>query len=136
MSLVTNPDRIYVTREYRAKIRLDQGEVAAPSSSFAGGSLPGLGAALMNLSTGGCCLRIARSELPFGLHPEHHYPSIKLLHPELDSSPIRGRVAWFREEPPHLLVGIQFLQMQPETQQSIQAYLGTQHPEVLTPPQR
>jgi c-di-GMP-binding flagellar brake protein YcgR len=128
MSVITNPDRRYVTREYRAKIQLAgealQGSPASPHNVI----LPGLGAALVNLSMGGCCLRIVRSDSPFNFHPDHQFPSIKLLHPGLESSPIRGRVAWSREEPPHLLIGVQFLLMQKETRTAIQSYLGVGHP--------
>jgi hypothetical protein len=117
MSVSTNPDRIYVNRQHRAKLRLDA-DGRRPSAA-----LPGMGAALVNISLGGCCLRLVRSELPEGLAPGCYLPSLKLLHPELDSTPIEGRIAWLRDERPHLLVGIEFAHVRAVTLASIRAYL-------------
>jgi len=117
MSVSTNPDRVYVNRQHRAKIRLD------PDDRRLSASLPGAGAALVNISPGGCCLRLIRSELPSGIVPGSCLPSIKLLHPELDSTPMEGRVAWAREEAPNVLVGIQFTHVRTATLASIQAYV-------------
>jgi len=117
MSVSTNPDRVYVNRQHRAKIRLDQGETR-PSAS-----LPGAGASLVDISPGGCCLRLIRSEVPDGVAPGSFLASIKLLHPDLDSTPIEGRIAWSREEPPSVLVGIQFTHVRPTTAVSIQTYV-------------
>jgi hypothetical protein len=123
MSVSTNPDRIYVNRQHRAKLRLDA-DGTRPSAA-----LPGLGAALVNISAGGCCLRLIRSELPDGFAPGCYLPSLKLLHPELDSTPIEGRIAWLREEPPHMMVGIEFEHVRAITMASIRAYLGVNRSE-------
>ena len=65
MSATTNPDRVYVNRQYRAKLRLDQEEAAlfGASATSANVALPGIGAALVDISAGGCCLRLTRSTL-------------------------------------------------------------------------
>ena len=125
MSATTNPDRVYVNRQYRAKLRLDQEEAAlfGASATSANVALPGIGAALVDISAGGCCLRLTRCELPFDISPDCHISSIKLLHPDLDSTPLTGRIAWARVAPPHLLMGIQFTRIRPATLASIQAYL-------------
>lgn len=117
MSVSTNPDRVYVNRQHRAKIRLDQGATRHSAC------IPGAGAALVDISPGGCCLRLTRSEAPDGIAPGSFLTAIKLLHPDLDSTPIEGRIAWSREEPPCVLVGVQFTHVRPTTLASIQAYV-------------
>jgi hypothetical protein len=125
MSATTNPDRVYVNRQYRAKIRLDQEETAlfGPSTTGTQVALPSIGATLIDISAGGCCLRLTRCELPFDISSDSYISSIKLLHPELDSTPIQGRIAWSRVAPPHMLMGIQFTRIRPATLASIQVYL-------------
>jgi c-di-GMP-binding flagellar brake protein YcgR len=123
MSVNTNPDRIYVPREYRATIHLDGEDPLSPQSSMHNVSIPGMGAALVDISTGGCCLRLPGFEVPFSVNPECHVSSIKLLHPDLDNAPIQGRIAWSREKPPYVLIGIQFTQIRPKTLESIRSYV-------------
>ena len=123
MSVSSNPDRIYATRQYRAKIHLNRDRSPQAHPSAHNVSIPGMGAALMDISAGGCCLRLSSHDVPFNVGPECHISSIKLLHPDLDSSPIKGRIAWSREDPPYVLVGIQFTQIQPATLESIHSYV-------------
>lgn len=124
MSASTNPDRIYVTREYRATVRLDQDDPLHPKPFMPDVSLPGMGAILMNISAGGCCLRLPRFEIPSSIRPGCQLSSIKLLHPTLDNSPIKGRIAWSREDPPYVLIGVQFMHIQSATQESIRSYIN------------
>lgn len=128
MSVSSNPDRVYVSREYRAKIRLNQDDAEHPRPSVHDVGLPGMGATLLDISAGGCCLRLAHCDTPLQLGPEHTLSSIKLLHPDLEASPIGGRIAWSRTAPPHVLLGIQFTHIQPSTLASIQRYLETHRP--------
>jgi hypothetical protein len=62
-------------------------------------------------------------DLPSHLVPGSLISSLKLLHPALDRRPIRGRVAWRAEAHPHTLIGVQFLEVSPETRTSIVAFL-------------
>ena len=125
MSVNTNPDRIYVDRQYRAKIRMAHDD-ATHSCAFPDDViLLNMGATLVNISAGGCCLRLSRSDLPFAVSPGCYIPFIKLLHPNLDSPPVKGRVAWSKEEPHHVLVGIQFTELHPEALKSIHSYTET-----------
>ncbi len=123
MSVGSNPDRIYVPRQFRAKIRLDHDVSTQPQTSVHNVSLPGMGAALMDISASGCCLRISRGDFPFSSSPERHISSIKLLHPDLESTPIGGRIAWYRDDPPFILIGIQFTHIRPMTLESIHSYV-------------
>jgi hypothetical protein len=122
MSVNSNPDRIYVPHEYRATIHLDGEDPLSPQTAH-NVSIPGMGAALLDISTGGCCLRLPRFEVPFNVNPECHISSIKLLHPELDSTPIKGRIAWTKEDPAYVLIGVQFTQIRPGTLDSIRSYI-------------
>lgn len=123
MSAATNPDRAYVPREYRASIRMTPEDLLSSHIAFQEAGIPSLGAALLNISPGGCCLRFIVFDLPGTLAPGTLISSLKLLHPALDRRPIRGRVAWRREAHPHILVGVQFLEVSPETQTSIRTFL-------------
>lgn len=130
MSANTNPDRIYVDRQHRAKIRMVAHLLPWPSGPSGGEAQElGFGAILVNLSPGGCCLQIPSHDCPPDLTPGCPMSSIKLLHPNLDSTPIKGRVAWTRGEPPYVLAGIQFMQLHSATERSIRSYLKD-----LTPP--
>lgn len=125
MSLSTNPDRVYVNRQYRAKLRLVDDDPASQQTAACNVSLPGMGAVLIDISTGGCCLRLIRSDVPYNVDPDRHIPSIKLLHPDLEGSPIGGRIAWSRDAPPYVLLGIQFTHIRPATLDSIHSYIET-----------
>lgn len=125
MSVNTNPDRVYVNRQYRAKLRLVDDDPASPGPATCNVGLPGMGAALVDISTGGCCLRLVRSDIMYSLDPDRHIPSIKLLHPDLESSPIGGRIAWSKEDPPYVFIGIQFTHVRPATLDSIHSYIET-----------
>jgi c-di-GMP-binding flagellar brake protein YcgR len=83
----------------------------------------GLAAALLDISTGGCCLKLQGFDVPAGLAPGSLLSSIKLLHPTFDGTPITGRIAWRKDQPPHALLGVQFLDMRPITLQSVQSFV-------------
>ncbi len=125
MSAATNPDRAYVPREYRASVRMSPEDLLSSHIAFQDSGIPSLGAALLNISPGGCCLRFMGFDLPAQLASGSLISSLKLLHPALDRRPIRGRVAWRRDSHPHTLIGVQFLEVPPETRTSIQAFLET-----------
>lgn len=125
MSVATNPDRAYVPREYRASIRMTPDDLLSSHIAFQDAGIPSLGAALLNISPGGCCLRFMGFDLPGGLVPGTLISSLKLLHPALDRRPIRGRVAWRSEAHPYTLIGVQFLEVAPETHVSIRSFLDT-----------
>ncbi len=125
MSVATNPDRAYVPREYRASVRMTPDDLFSSHIAFQDTGVPSLGAALLNISPGGCCLRFMKFDLPTHLAAGSLISSLKLLHPALDRRPIRGRVAWRAESHPHTLIGVQFLEVSPETRASIQAFLET-----------
>jgi hypothetical protein len=128
MSINTNPDRIYVTRADRAMIHFDREEASSSGSGAFDVHLPSMGAALMDISMGGCCLRLPGFEVPAGFRPEHHISSIKLLHPELDNSPIKGRIVWSREKRLDVLIGVQFTKVEAATMDSIQAFVKQRLP--------
>lgn len=117
MTVQANPDRIPVSREFRATLHLSRSEGSHLAALDV--SLPGVGAALLNISLGGCCVRLPRYDLPFRLDPGSHISSLRLLHPQLESSPIQGRIVWSTEVPPNILIGIQFMQIRPSTLESI-----------------
>lgn len=123
MSVATNPDRAYVPREYRASVRMSPDDLLSSHIAFQDAGIPNLGAALLNISPGGCCLRFMGFDLPGDLAPGTLISSLKLLHPALDRRPIRGRVAWRAEAHPHTLIGVQFLEVSTETRTSIETFL-------------
>lgn len=123
MSAHTNQDRIYVPREYRARIRVARDEAASSRFLSQDATFMGLGAALLDISIGGCCLKLLRFDVPVDLAPGSLLSSIKLLHPAFDGSPISARIAWRNDEPPHVLLGIQFLDMRPTTLESVRSFV-------------
>jgi len=100
-----------------------QDDLPGSDVSFQDAGVSGLGAALVNLSPGGCCLRFMLFELPAALTRGSLLSSLKLLHPSLDRRPIRGRIAWRTDASPHALIGVQFLDMHQETLASIHRFL-------------
>jgi len=84
-------------------------------------------APVTNLSAGGCCIRIAPHE---ALLLERGTPisMLRLMHPEIPSVPLQGRVCWIMGKRTEVqdgfsLVGIEFINPSPNFMALLEGYV-------------